>query len=290
MRAVIIKGIGGFYYAEAEDGQLYECKARGIFRLNGITPLAGDRIEMGISADGQATVDEILPRLNSFERPPCANVEVVVLVVAGRDPLPSFDVIDRFMIAAERKNAGIVLALTKLDIAEPFVIEEIEKRYSPCYRIFRLNGLNGEGADELAEALKGKQVTLAGASGVGKSTLTNLLTGRRISETGSISRKTERGRNTTRHTELFKADGFWLFDTPGFTSFDLPEDVRPEELSGYFHEFAPYLGKCRFSDCTHISEPECAVREAVREGKINKDRYRSFKNIYLELKERNIYG
>ena len=213
MRAVIIKGIGGFYYAEAEDGKVYECRARGIFRKDGITPLAGDRIEMGISPDGQATVDAILPRLNSFDRPPCANVEVVVLVCAGRDPLPSFDVIDRFLIAAEKKNAEVVFALTKLDIAESIVVEEIEKRYGPCYRLFAVNGLNGEGVDELAAALKGKQVTLAGASGVGKSTLANLFTGKRLSATGDISRKTERGKNTTRHTELFKADGFHLFDT-----------------------------------------------------------------------------
>jgi ribosome biogenesis GTPase len=297
LKGTIIKGIGGFYYV-LEDGcepaggeapVLHECRGRGIFRLQGITPLAGDRVEFTPPADeGSGFVDRILPRLNAFERPPVANVETMVLVAAAKEPEPSFPLLDRFCVMAEKMGSRVAICVNKEDIGDPDVLQRFRNVYGPIYPVFVVSAKTGEGVAELKLFLKGTQAALAGPSGVGKSSLANLLLERGVSETGEISRKTMRGRNTTRHTQLFLADGFRLFDTPGFTSFELGE-VEEADLQHFFPEFAPYLGKCRFDNCRHLDEPGCAVSQAAADKKISRRRYASYRDMLQTLQRMEKY-
>ncbi len=288
MRGIITKGIAGFYYISAGD-ELYECKARGLFRKKDITPLCGDVVEFEPAEDMSGFITEILPRKNSFSRPPVANVDVMVLVAAAKSPDPDLGLIDRFTAAASAADAGVVICLNKTDLAEPSLIERFRDIYGGLYPFFPVCGKTGEGTDALREALRGKKAALCGPSGAGKSTITNLLLRRSASETGEISRKTERGKNTTRHSELFACEGAYIFDTPGFTSFD---DVRlgaPEALQHCFPEIAARLGECRFADCMHLKEPGCAVTKALEEGLISRSRYDSYVQIFKMLKDRKAY-
>ncbi|MBQ6294921.1 MAG: ribosome small subunit-dependent GTPase A, partial [Firmicutes bacterium] len=251
LTGTIVKGIAGFYYVLAGEGEtrkVYECKARGIFRKDGVTPLAGDRVRMTVQEDGSGSVDEILPRVNVFDRPPVANVETMILVAASREPEPNFPLLDRFCVMAEQKNCRIAVCVNKADIGDPAVLRRFRNVYGDIYPVFIISTKTGEGVEDLRRFLKGSQAALAGPSGVGKSSIANVLLEAEAMETGEISRKTLRGKNTTRHTELFDAGEFRLFDTPGFTSFELGE-VEEDQLQHYFPEFAPYLGKCRFDNC-----------------------------------------
>lgn len=291
MTGKLIKGIAGFYYVYSE-GMIYECKARGRFRKEKLTPMVGDIVELSLDPDSTASdpsmlagrVDAIHPRLNEYGRPPIANVEVCVIVAAAKDPEPLTYVIDRMAVSAELKNSEIVICINKEDLTPA---EDIASIYEGIYPVFCVSALTKEGIEELKSALMGKQAALAGPSGVGKSSLTNALLGE-STEVGEISKKTLRGKNTTRHSELFIHDDIYLFDTPGFTSFETPE-LEETDLALYFPEFERYLGKCRFDNCMHINEPECAVKDAVSAGKVKKSRYISYKAMYKELKERRKY-
>lgn len=286
----IVKGIAGFYYVSSdEDRQVYECKARGIFRKDGITPLAGDRVCVALQEDGTGSIDRILPRVNVFDRPPVANVETMVLVAAAKDPEPNFPVLDRFCVMAEQKNCRIAVCVNKADIGDPSVLQRFRNVYGPIYPVFVVSTLTGEGIGELRAFLQGTQAALAGPSGVGKSSIANALLDFEASATGEISRKTLRGKNTTRHTELFDAGEFRLFDTPGFTSFELSEDTQEMQLQHFFPEFAPYLGKCRFDNCRHLEEPGCAVAKAAEEKRISRRRYASYKDMMKTVQQMEKY-
>ena len=291
LTGTIVKGIAGFYYVLAGEGgtrKVYECKARGIFRKDGVTPLAGDRVRMTVQEDGSGSVDEILPRVNVFDRPPVANVETMILVAASREPEPNFPLLDRFCVMAEQKNCRIAVCVNKADIGDPAVLQRFRNVYGGIYPVFILSTKTGEGVEDLRRFLKGSQAALAGPSGVGKSSIANVLLEAEAMETGEISRKTLRGRNTTRHTELFDAGEFRLFDTPGFTSFELGE-VEEDQLQHYFPEFAPYLGKCRFDNCRHLDEPDCAVAKAAADKAISRRRYASYKDMMRFLQQQEKY-
>ncbi len=291
LKGTIVKGIAGFYYVlagEGADRKVYECKARGIFRKDGITPLAGDRVLMAAQEDGSGSVEEILPRLNVFDRPPVANVETMILVAAAKEPEPNFPLLDRFCVMAEQKNCRIAICVNKADIGDPAVLQRFRNVYGGVYPVFILSTKTGEGAEELRAFLKGTQAALAGPSGVGKSSIANLLLEDEAMETGEISRKTLRGKNTTRHTELFDAGEFRLFDTPGFTSFELGE-VEEAQLQHFFPEFVPYLGHCRFDNCRHMDEPGCAVAKAAADKEISRRRYASYRDMMKYLQQLEKY-
>ena len=295
MQGTIIRALAGFYYVYCE-GTVYECRARGIFRKDGITPLVGDEVELTIVAGpggqpsasspemGVGAVDSILPRLNSFTRPPVANVELFVLVAAVKHPAPSYLMLDRVSIAVHKKGAELLLCVNKTDLAKEGQLEEFAEHFKNACLTHFISVKDRKDVDALKDALRGKKTALAGPSGAGKSSLANLLLGQERSATGDISKKLARGKNTTRHTELFAGDGFFLFDTPGFTSFEDPE-LKSEEVAGLMPDIAPFAHKCRFSDCRHMAEPDCAVREAVEAGLISKGRYESYKQIFREAEE-----
>lgn len=288
MKGIIVKGIAGFYYVKAED-RIYQCKARGIFKKDGITPYVGDEVNIEKISGDEAVIGKILPRKNSFIRPPIANVDCFVIVIAAAQPDPNPDVIDRFLVMAEKNHTDIVICINKIDLVTEEKRKEIEEIYQDIYPFASVCGKTGQGVETLAALLKDRKCALAGPSGAGKSTLLNRLQSRYTVETGDISGKTKRGRHTTRHVELFETDfGSLMFDTPGFTSFDVL-DAEEDELHFLYPEMSALIGGCRYDDCRHIKEPDCCIREAVKQGKIHESRYQSYVNQYHEIRERRKY-
>lgn len=278
----ITKGIGGFYYVRTPDG-VVECKARGIFRKRGITPVAGDNVEL--SADG-AMIEEILPRKNVFVRPPVANLDVLFIVASTTQPVPSTMVLDQLAAAAIYKGVQPVLVVTKADLA---AADQLAQDYATSgIPLIPLHYESGEGLDEIRQYIKGHLCAFCGNSGVGKSTLLNALAPELKRETGQISQKLGRGRHTTREVEVFEICGGRLADTPGFASLEAQKLCRipKEELQHTFPEFEPYFGQCRFTGCSHRSEMGCAVRDAVEQGAISKSRYASYLAMYEEANAR----
>lgn len=288
MKGIIVKGIAGFYYVKTEK-KVYQCKARGIFKKEGITPYVGDEVRITLLDEDEGVVEEIFPRKNEFIRPPIANVDCFVIVVAATRPEPNPDIIDRFLVMAEENHTDIVICLNKVDLAENQDQLMVNEIYSGIYPVVCLCGKTGEGIDQLVALMGKKKCALAGPSGTGKSTILNRLQTRILVETGAVSEKTKRGKHTTRHVELFETDsGALVFDTPGFTSFDILE-ADEDELHFLYPELLPYIGNCKYDDCRHIQEPGCAVRTGVSEGKIHQGRYRSYVNQLKEIREKNHY-
>ena len=292
MHGKIVKGIAGFYYVHVVESGVYECKAKCVFRKEKMKPLVGDDVKIEILDEQtkEGNITEILPRRNELIRPAVANIDQALVVFAVTKPKPHFNLLDRFLVMMESKGIPTILCFNKEDIAGEDEVNELKAVYAGCgYPLVFTSAKNHWHIDEVKELLKGKTTAIAGPSGVGKSSIINVLQPEANMETGSISRKIERGKHTTRHSELFPIDAdSYIMDTPGFSSLYV-NDFEKEELKYYFPEFAPYEGKCRFHGCDHVHEPDCAVKEAVEEGAIHTIRYDDYIEMYEELKNKRRY-
>ncbi|MBR6444455.1 MAG: ribosome small subunit-dependent GTPase A [Firmicutes bacterium] len=286
MTGEIVKGIGGFYYVATEEG-VYQCRARGLFKKKKITPTVGDQVKITVLDDEEAVIDEIFPRSNLFVRPAVSNVDLMITVVAAKDPAPNAQVIDRMLVTAEKSGTDAALCINKTDLSDGEA-ENTGSIYENIYPVIYLSCVTGEGIEELKELIRGKRVALTGPSGVGKSTILNTLKPEAEAETGTVSDKTQRGRHTTRHVEIFDLPGGTkVYDTPGFTSFEMqPDDGEDVPLDRFFPEMEKFLGHCRYDNCRHMSEPGCRIKEAVENGEIHKSRYQSYLKQMEDLQER----
>lgn len=293
---IIIKALSGFYYVQTENGIL-ECKARGRFRLDGTSPLVGDRVQCSLDTNGKGRIDKVEDRKNWFVRPAVANIDTLVFVAANTNPVTDPFLIDRVSVIAAEAGCELVICVNKVDIDRGDRLYDIFSKAG--FTVIRTSAEDGEGLDALLHSLKGRVCAFTGNSGVGKSSILNaLLPGLHI-ETGEVSEKLGRGRHTTRHVELYAlGENTYIADTPGFASFDIEmmQTISKEQLQYDFIEFAPYIGSCRFNDCAHLKEPGCAVTAALAEGKIGESRYNSYVKLYeltaqhkpWEIKQNNL--
>lgn len=284
LSGILIKVTGGFYYVEAANS-IYECKARGSFRNSGNSPLVGDRVEISIPKDGYCSIEKIFDRKNKLKRPPLANVDTLVIVCSTAEPLPNTLIIDKMTAAAVNNNMEPVIVVSKSDLGDSGPLAEIYRQAG--FKVFEYSSDNLQSAMEIMPLLKNKITAFTGNTGVGKSTLLNLLFPKLNLETGVISQKLGRGKHTTRTVELFKAEGGYVADTPGFSTVDLAryEMIDKEQLQYCFPEFEEYLGKCQFTSCAHLCEKGCEILEAVKNGTIPKSRHESYKYMYNEVKD-----
>lgn len=284
LKGKILKGIGGFYYIEAA-GVVYECKARGVFRKQKITPLVGDEVSVTIRHDGENTIDTIYPRKNFLVRPPVANIEQLFILSAACNPSPNLYLIDKMTAIAINKGIEPIVVFTKSDLMDLSKYTEIYRHAG--FKTACVSSVSGEGLESIKDWISGKVSAFTGNSGVGKSTLLNAICEGLNLDTGEISEKLGRGRHTTRAVELHKICGGYVADTPGFSSFDMEknESINIDNLQYCFPEFQPYLGECKFVSCSHTVDKGCAILEALNEGKIEKSRHESYKTMYSEAKE-----
>lgn len=290
MRGLITKGIGGFYYVKTDDG-LIEAKGRGAFKNAGIKLAVGDEVELSMIDEetGKGVIESIYPRRNEFIRPPIVNVDMFIIVLTPTNPKPNFALIDKFLIMSELHNVEAIVCINKCDLADDERLAEIASVYSDVYTIIKTSTVIGQGLDELKKIISGKTAALCGPSGVGKSTLLNNLIPHANMETGAISQKTKRGKHTTRHAEIFDIEGGgMLFDTPGFTSFEILE-AEEENLASFYPDIEAHAKDCRYDNCRHLKEPGCSVREAVSAGKIHKLRYDSYVKNIEEIRAKKKY-
>ncbi|MBR2101059.1 MAG: ribosome small subunit-dependent GTPase A [Eubacterium sp.] len=281
----IVKGIGGFYYVDADD-VIYECKARGNFRNDNLTPLVGDNFEFSINENAENRIEKIFERKNSLVRPPLANIDILFIICSLVDPKINTLITDRLIAVAEYKNIEPVIVLTKTDL-EPDYSEYVSIYENAGFKVITVNNEDFNGGEVFKDLISGKVCAFTGNTGVGKSTLLNNLFPSLELETGETSKKLGRGKHTTRHSELFKYDGGYVADTPGFSSLDIQryDKIMKEDLPYCFREFREYLGNCRFNSCTHVNDKGCAVCEALDEGKISKSRHSSYVAMFNEVKD-----
>lgn len=282
----IVKGIAGFYYVDIGQSEIIECKAKGRFRNEGITPLIGDIVKLDLldQKDKKGNILEIYPRKNRLIRPTVANVDQALIVFAVKEPDPNFSLLDRFIILAEQEQIQVIICFNKIDKIKK---EEIDATIRPYimagYPVITASALKGEGIKEIKQYLFNKITVFAGPSGVGKSTLLNSIYPQLQLETGAVSEKIKRGKHTTRHAELLSVgEGGYVVDTPGFSSLQI-QHIEKEDLASYFIEFEQYTAYCKFRQCVHIHEPECGVKNAVKENKIAEERYKSYTQLYEEI-------
>lgn len=277
---VIVKALSGFYYVQTDE-RLLECKARGRFRLDGTSPLVGDRVECSLDAHGKGRIDRVFERRNFFIRPAVANVDALVFVAANTNPVTDPFLIDRVSVIAESAGCELIVCINKTDL-DP--ANELYGIFTAAgFTVVRTSVPDGTGIDALRREIAGKICAFTGNSGVGKSSIMNALSPGLNIKTAEVSEKLGRGKHTTRHVELFDiGGGTYAADTPGFASFDIEmmEIIPKEQLQFDFVEFAPYIGECRFNNCAHLKEPGCAVTQAVADGKIMPSRYRSYERLY----------
>ena len=285
VQGIVLRCVGGFYSVEAADA-VYTCRARGAFRRQGLTPVAGDRVVITVPEEGDGVLEQVLERRNCLVRPPVANIDCLVLVASVCQPETNTLVLDKMIAMAERQRICPIVVINKADLADPSRLEDI----------YRLAGLECftvcahalETLEPLRQRLQGQVSVFTGNSGVGKSSILNGLDPSLVLETGDISQKLGRGRHTTRAASLYPMAGGYLVDTPGFSSLDMEqvEPIRKEELPDCFREFEPYFGRCRFTGCAHYREPDCAVRQAVEAGEISSSRYESYVAMYEAVKDK----
>lgn len=279
---VIVKGIGGFYYVNTDIGVI-ECRARGVFRKKGTTPLVGDFVKISTEDGRSGSLDSIMERKNVLTRPAVANVSQMVAVSALESPKPNPYVLDKLIASAEFAGLKIAVCFNKSDLTADDSLAEVYKKAG--FETIVTSAADNLNTNRLKEILRDEITVFAGNSGVGKSSLLNRMMEREMFETGSVSDKTERGRHTTRHSELVKLPfGGYIIDTPGFSSFEL-DTIPIESVPMLFREFSSVLGECRFLDCKHISEPDCCVRKAAERGEISQIRHESYRLLYEEIKK-----
>ena len=284
MKGKIIKGIGGFYYVKTSEG-LIECKARGKFRHKDMKPMVGDDVEIEVS-NGKGVIEEIFERKSQLIRPTVANVTQAFVVFAVKNPDINFDLLNRFLILCEHNNIEAVVCLNKVDLVSEEEKEAIKQKIVDIgYEVLYINAKKGIGVEKLREKLDNNETVLCGPSGAGKSTLINTLTEKYHMETGEVSEKIGRGKHTTRHSELIDVVGGYIVDTPGFSTLEV-NFIEKEDLRYSFPEFEDYNNLCKFRGCLHYKEPNCAVKKAVEEGKINKYRY----DFYIRTLEEKMDG
>ena len=284
MKGKIIKGIGGFYYVKTSEG-LIECKARGKFRHKDMKPMVGDDVEIEVSK-GKGVIEEIFERKSQLIRPTVANVTQAFVVFAVKNPDINFDLLNRFLILCEHNNIEAIVCLNKVDLVSEVEKEIIKQKIVDIgYKVLYINAKKGIGLEKLRERLENNVTVLCGPSGAGKSTLINTLTQKYHMETGEVSEKIGRGKHTTRHSELIDVTGGYIVDTPGFSTLEV-DFIEKEDLRYSFPEFEEYNNLCKFRGCLHYKEPNCAVKKAVEEGKINKYRY----DFYIRTLEEKMDG
>lgn len=284
LNGIILKGIGGFYYIETAEG-VYECKARGLFRKEGLSPVAGDRVLITVDDTGKGVIDEIGERKNLLIRPPVANLDRLLIVSSVAEPYPNILVLDKLIAIAEVKGIEPAIIFTKCDLANA---DELCRIYSNAgFTAVAVSTVTGDGGEQVRELLKGHICAFTGNSGVGKSSLLNMLYPDLQLATAQISQKLGRGRHTTRSVELYKIDeNSYIADTPGFSSLDMQryELIRKDDLQYAFREFKESIGKCRFTSCSHTAEPDCEIRRRLDCGEIEQSRYDSYVKLYEDVK------
>ena len=292
MTGKIIKGISGFYYVYVEGAGLYECKAKGAFRKQKIKPLVGDNVEIAVidEANKLGNVGKILPRKNELIRPAVSNIDMALVIFASAKPDPNFNLLDRFLCMMEYQKVPVTICFNKIDLVDQEKLKEYSGIYEPAgYNVIFTCTKTKEGLGSIRSLLEGKTTTVAGPSGVGKSSIINCLQSDITMETGTISEKIERGKHTTRHSEIIPVShDTYIMDTPGFSSMDVP-GVEKEDLWTCYPEFVRHEPYCRFIGCSHINEPDCGVKAAVEDGEISPVRYENYKLLYEELKNRHKY-
>lgn len=286
MKGKIVKGIAGFYYVHAEN-KIYECKAKGVFRKDNRKPLVGDDVEMDVLDEENAlgNIRELLSRRSVLIRPAVANVDQALVIFSIVRPKPNFNLLDRFLVMMEQQDIETIICFNKVDIDEEEDGCKYQDIYEKCgYRTLTVSAKQGVGIEALKELLAGRTTTVAGPSGVGKSSIVNSLQSGIVMETGQISAKIERGKHTTRHSELiYVGEDTYILDTPGFSSLGL-FDLEKEDLARYYPEFAEHEKYCKFGGCSHVNEPVCGIKDAVAEGAISRVRYENYCLLYEELK------
>ncbi len=280
----IIKGIAGFYYVSYKEN-IYECKAKGVFRNQNIKPLVGDEVIFDVLDEAKkiGNIIEIKDRKNQMIRPAISNIDMLLVILAIKKPAPKLYLLDKYLISMADIGIDIAIVFNKLDLLDKGDVKYTNIYENAGYTCIETSVNDSKSIEKLKEFIIGKSVAFAGPSGVGKSSITNVLCPKAFMETNTISRKIERGRHTTRHSEFFYVDdNTYLCDTPGFTSVDI-SNIKKEELRDYYREFVEYQSECRFNGCIHINEPDCKVKEAVEHNKISKIRYENYVKIYEEL-------
>ncbi len=281
----IVKGVGGFFSVLLADSSVVICKARGRFRNERVVPLVGDLAEISMPESGYAAIDKLLPRKNALLRPPVANIDQLVIVVAASAPKPDWLLVDKLILQAAQLRVAPLLVLNKLDECDQSVVDTFLEDYSAAFSPLLVSSKSGEGLDELSERLRERISCFAGQSAVGKSSLLNALFPGLALETGGLAKKTERGRHTTRQAELWPFLGGAVLDTPGFSLFELDE-LSQQTLDAGWPEFGNAPQNCRFAGCRHLSEPGCAVKQLLSQGALPRGRYERYVEIAMEIEQR----